>query len=159
MFHAYDPLAPLGLSGARYVPIAKVDPASCLDVYGGLTLGPVKGFDLAGLHTEIKTAIELLRTRIAPAQLQQLDLTVILDDPRIALPRKHLLVAKWWPDHYESYVAAIDAQGPLDDADAEARQGVEGERLRDRRVSGRRRRSSVPRTPTSSSMPWHPGVY
>ena len=161
VFHAYDPLAPLGLSGARYVPIARLDPPSCLDIYGGLTLGPVKGFDLEGLHHEIKTAIELLRARIAPAQLQELDLSVILDDPRIVLPRKRILVAKWWPDHEESYLAAIERQGR-----STTRQLKLDKRLQASdftilayQVGGEAKQLGSSHDAKLEYVPWHPGVY
>jgi hypothetical protein len=161
VFHAYDPLAPLGLSGARFVPIATVDPPGCLDAYGGLTLGPVKGFDVEGLHHEVKTAIELLRTRIAPAQIQQLDLGVILDDPRIVLPRKRILVAKWWPDHYESYVAAIERQGR-----STTRTVKLGKELKAAdfailayQVGGEAKQLGTTHDAKLEYVPWHAGVY
>jgi uncharacterized protein DUF6056 len=111
VFHAYDPTAPLGLAGARFVPIYKVDPPSCLDEQGGLVLGAFKGFDMAALHHEVQAAIELLRVRITPARLDELDLAVMLDDPRIVMPRKRIVVGKWRPDHYEGYVGQINRKG------------------------------------------------
>lgn len=111
VFHAYDPLAPLGVSGARFVPFATMDPPGCLDERGGLVLGATKGFDLAGLHHELQADIALLRDRLAPTKLAALSLEVQLDDPRIAMPAKHVVVAKWWPDRFEGYIGAIDRKG------------------------------------------------
>ncbi len=109
VFHAYDANAPLGLAGARFVPIYKTEPAGCFGTQ--LLLGAFKGFDMAGLQHEVKTAIELARARIAPARLDELDVTVELDDPRVTFPRKRILVGKWWPDRYESYIGSIERKG------------------------------------------------
>ncbi len=109
VFHAYDANAPLGLAGARFVPVYKTEPAACFETQ--LPLGTFKGFDMQGLHQEVKTAINLARARIAPTRLDELDVTVELDDPRVDLPRKRLVVAKWFPDRYESYIGAIERQG------------------------------------------------
>jgi len=161
VFHAYDPLAPLGLSGARYVPIATLDPPSCLDVYGGLTLGPIRGFDMEGLHHEVRTAIELLRTRIAPVQLAELDLSVILDDPRIMLPRKRILVAKWSPSHYESYVAAIERQGRSTTRTLKLDKQLKASdfEIFAYQVGGEAKKLGSSHDATLEYVPWHAGVY
>ena len=111
VFHAYDPAAPLGMAGARWVPLAKITPASCLE--GGFEVAQPKGFDLAGLHDEVKLAIGLVRQRLAAAQaeLDELALSVELDDPRIVMPSKRILVGRWTPERYEGYVGAINRKG------------------------------------------------
>jgi hypothetical protein len=161
VFHAYDPLAPLGLAGARFVPIAKLDPPACLDVYGGLMLGAFKGFDMEALHHEVKTAIEMLRTRIAPARIDELDLGVILDDPRIVLPRKRILVAKWWPDHYESYIGAIERQGRSTTREIELSKELKASDfdILAYQVGGEARRLGSVRDAKLTYVPWHAGVY
>jgi hypothetical protein len=161
VFHAYDPLAPLGVAGARFVPIATLDPPGCLDERGGLPLGATKGFDLVGLHEQIKAGIALLRERVAPARLVALSLEVQLDDPRIALPAKHIVIARWSPDRYESYVGAIDRKGrattrqitlpkELEHTDAE---------IFAYQVGGENRRLGTARGEPLTYVPWKSGVY
>jgi hypothetical protein len=108
VFRAYNPDVPLGVMGARLVPHYQITPVSCLDEAGGFALGSFKGFDLAGLHREMKIAIALLRERLARTggSLQQLELVVELDDSRARLPKK-TLVGRWWPDRFEGYVGRI----------------------------------------------------
>jgi hypothetical protein len=161
VFHAYDPLAPLGVSSARFVPIATLDPPGCLDEHGGLTLGATKGFDLVGLHEQIKAGIALLRERLAPAQLSALSLEVQLDDPRIVLPAKHIVVARWWPDRYESYVGAIDRKGH-----ATTRQISLPKELQNTdaqifvyQVGGENRRLGRAHGEPLTYVPWKSGVY
>lgn len=111
VFHAYDPMAPLGVAGARFVPIAALDPPGCLDEHAGLALDAIKAFDLVGLDHAVATSAELVRQQIAPIQLRTLSVEIQLDDPRVALPRKHLVVAKWAPDRFEAYAGQITRRG------------------------------------------------
>jgi len=108
VFRAYDMYAPLGVGSAHFVPHYRIDPPSCLDEHGGISLGSFKGFDLAGIHREMKVAVEALRERLgASARLEQLDLAVELDDPSLALPRQRVLVGRWRPDRFEGYVGQL----------------------------------------------------
>jgi hypothetical protein len=108
VFRAYNPNVPLGVMGARLVPHYKVSPESCLDEYGGFALGSFKGFDLAGLHREMKIAIALLQERIgAAAALHEVELAVELDDPTAKLPRAKTLVGRWTPSHFEGHIGKI----------------------------------------------------
>ena len=161
VFHAYDPLAPLGMAGARFVPIATLDPPGCLDERGGFTLGATKGFDLVGLHEQVKTAIALLREQLAPTKLLALSLEIQLDDPRIALPAKHIVIARWSPARYESYVGAIDRKGR-----ATTRQITLPKQLKDTdaqifayQVGGESRRLGSARDEALTYVPWKSGVY
>jgi len=107
VFRAYDPTIPLGVMGARLVPHYSVTPASCLDEHGGFALGSFKGFDLPGLHREMKIAVALLQERMGTSgRLDQLELAVELDDPRAKLPKK-TLVGRWLPGSFEGYVGKI----------------------------------------------------
>jgi hypothetical protein len=104
VFTAYDEHAPLGVSSAHFVPHSTFDPPSCLDEHGGFALGSFKSFDLPGIQREMKVAIEALRERLGTqARLQQLDLAVELEDPKISLPRPRVLVGRWLPDRFEGY--------------------------------------------------------
>jgi len=161
VFHAYDPLAPLGVAGARFVPFATLDPAGCLDERGGFTLGATKGFDLVGLHEQVKAGIALLRERIAPTTLLALSLEIQLDDPRIALPAKHIVIARWSPQRYESYVGAIERKGR-----ATTRQITLPKELKDTdaqiyayQVGGENRHLGSARDSALTYVPWKSGVY
>jgi hypothetical protein len=108
VFRAYNPNVPLGVMGARLVPHYKVSPESCLDSYGGFALGSFKGFDLAGLHREMKIAVALLQERIgSSATLHELELAVELDDPAAKLPRAKTLVGRWTPRDFEGHIGKI----------------------------------------------------
>ena len=161
VFHAFDAAAPLGLAGARFVPIYTLDPPGCLDQQGGLVLGAFKGFDMAALHHEVQAAIELMRTRIAPAKLEQLDLTVILDDPRIALPRKRILVSKWWPDRYESHIGAINRKGRSTTRDIALPKELENTdyEILVYQVGGEAKRVGSTHGEPLQYVPWKSGVY
>ena len=161
VFHAYDPLAPLGVAGARFVPDAKVEPASCVDAHGGLILGAFKGFDMTALHHEVKTGIELLRARVAPAVISELDVGVMLDDPRIALPRKRILVAKWWPDRYESYVGAIERKGRSTTRDIALPKELKNTdfQIVAYQVGGEAKPLGGTHGEALQYVPWHSGVY
>jgi hypothetical protein len=108
VFRAYDMYAPLGVGSAHFVPHYRLDPPSCLDEHGGLALGSFKGFDLAGIHREMKVAVEGLRERLGTAvRLEQLDLAVELDDPSLVMPRPRVLVGRWRPDRFEGHVGQL----------------------------------------------------
>jgi len=111
VFRAYDMYAPLGVGSAHFVPHYKLEPPSCLDEHGGIALGSFKGFDLAGIHREMKVAVEGLRERLrassSGARLEQLDLAVEVDDPAVTLPRPRVLVGRWLPDRFEGYVGQL----------------------------------------------------
>ncbi|MEO8549465.1 MAG: DUF6056 family protein [Kofleriaceae bacterium] len=161
VFHAYDPLAPLGVAGARFVPSATLEPASCVDEHGGLILGAFKGFDMTALHHEVKTGIELLRKRVAPAVLSELDLGVVLDDPRATLPRKRILVAKWRPDHYESYVGAIERKGRAKTRDIALPKELKNTdfQILAYQVGGETKPLGGTHGEPLQYVPWHSGVY
>jgi hypothetical protein len=105
---SYDPLAPLGVAGARFVPHYRISPQSCIDDHGGFSLGSYKGTDLPGIHRELKVSIELLRERLGTAgRLDELELAVELEDPHLVLPRPRVVVARWRPDRFEAYVGQL----------------------------------------------------
>jgi hypothetical protein len=105
-FRRYDPAAPLGISTVKLVPKAELDPPGCLDI--PLSLGALKGFDIAGLTREARIAIDSVRDRLGATKLRSLDLEVMLAD--VALP-KRTLVARWKPGMYEAYAGRIDRKG------------------------------------------------
>lgn len=158
VFRAPDPNTPLGVAGARLVPHYKVDPPSCLDEYGSLALGPVRGYDLPGLHREIELAIDKLRGSLGNAKLLQLDLGVELDTP---LPRPRVLVARWTPNGLETHVAKIerknrsrtrDVRLPPELANSDAEILVYF-------VGGDVRRLGVARDGNLHYVPWKTGIY
>jgi hypothetical protein len=105
---SYDPKAPLGVSTVKLVPHIESDPRLCLTE--GLSLGPVKGFDIAGLHREVKIAIERMRKSIGPSvQIRAVDVEVRLDGD--SLPRYAVYLARWKPDRFEAYVGSIEREG------------------------------------------------
>jgi hypothetical protein len=160
VFHAFDPVAPLGLAGARFVPYYKIDPASCLDQTGGLVLGSFKGFDMEALHHEVQTAIEVLRSRIT-GNLYELDLGVIVDDPRITFPRKRILVSKWSPTNYESYVGAIDRKGRSTTRDVVLPKSLQNTdfQIVVYQVGGEAKTLGGTHGEPLQYVPWHSGVY
>lgn len=158
VFHAYDPLAPLGVSGARLVPHALLEPPGCLE--GDLALGAVKGFDLAGIHREMKIAIELLRGRLGATRLDQLDLAVELDDPSVKLPRGAVLVGRWRPDRFEGYVAQILRKSRATTRDIALPKDLAPDfEIFVYQVGGELRRLGTARGEALQYVPWKTGVY
>jgi hypothetical protein len=161
VFHAYDPTAPLGVAGARFVPIATLDPPGCFADQGGLVLASTKGFDLAGLDDSIKAAIALAREKLAPTKLLALTLEVQLDGPRVALPAKHIVVAKWQPDRFEAYVGAIDRKGRSTTRDIALPKELQGSdaEIFVYEVGGDVRKLGTARGEPLQYVPWKSGVY
>ena len=157
----YDPNAPLGLSSVRLAPRVELEPPGCLEDHGGLTLGTFKGFDIAGMHREIKTGIELLRARLGATQLRSLELGVTLADAAMAVPRPRIVVARWRPDRFEGYVGRIERSGrstvrsirvPPELAGSDAEIFVY-------QVGGEARRLGTARDRALEYTPWKSGVY
>lgn len=108
IFRSFDLDVPLGVSTVRLVPRYKVSPDVHIDDYGGFGLGSFGPFDFAGLQREMKLAVELLRGRLgSAAQLLELELTVVSDDPAAKLPRPKTLVGRWMPQYFEGHIGAI----------------------------------------------------
>lgn len=160
-FDAFDPFAPLGMTQARFVPIYKMDRPGCAPPEAGLVLGKVAGFDMAGLHHEIRAAIELLRARLRPAGFEQLDVSVIVDDPQVVLPRRRVLVSKWRPGHYESYVGQINRKrGAMTRILELPKQLVHTDYdVLIYRVGGEAKRLGGATGEPLQYVPWKPGVY
>ena len=95
---AFDPKAPLGVTGARFV--TTIDGEACGEP---LSLNPVKGFDLTGLGQEITIAIEKLRT-----PHHRVEVGIAVDQP---LPRPHVIVARWIEGKLEMHVGRVDRKG------------------------------------------------
>jgi hypothetical protein len=109
LLHRPDPAesVPLGVKGVRLVPHLKSDPDISIEQYGGLPLGSFGSFDLAGLHRELKAAVEGLRARLPSSiTLYEVELAVELDDPT-KLPRSRILVGRWMPKLFEDHVGSI----------------------------------------------------
>ncbi|HEY5922964.1 MAG TPA: DUF6056 family protein [Kofleriaceae bacterium] len=147
---AFDPNAPLGVSTVRLVPHAELDPPGCLDA--PLELGAIKGFNIASLHSEVKVAIESVRTQIAPAQLRSLDLEVALDVP---LPKPRILIARWHPDRFEAYVGRIDRKGQSRTRTVVLPKELAGAEVIVYRVGSEARTLDQ----TLQYVPWQSGVY
>jgi hypothetical protein len=162
VFRAYDMFAPLGVGGARFVPHYSIDPPSCLDEHGGFALGSFKGFDLPGIHREMKVAIAALRERLGTqARLEQLDLAVELDDPKIPMPRPRVLVGRWRPDRFEGYTGELVRKTREFTRDIELPRELAGT---DReifvvRVGDPPRRVGSARDATLRYAPWEAGIY
>jgi hypothetical protein len=95
---AFDPTAPLGVTGARFV--TTIDGEACSEP---LSLDPVKGFDLTSLGQEITIAIEKLRTRP-----HRVEVGIAVDQP---LPRPHVVVARWNVGKLEMHVGRVGRKG------------------------------------------------
>jgi hypothetical protein len=160
VFRKYDPSAPLGLTSVRIVPHYDLDPPGCLDEYGGLTLGSVKGFDLAGLHREAQIAIALLRSRLVGATLRSLDLEVTLSDGKLAAP-KRVLMARWTPARFEGYVGRIERAGRSTLREIRLPAGIVGSdaEIYVLQVGGEARRVGTAHDAELRYAPWKPGVY
>jgi hypothetical protein len=112
IFRAVAIDAPLGVSDVQLVPRYQVTPPTCLDEHGGLELGSYRGIDLASVHQAALSAIERLRTRIAPTgRLDRLDLVVGFVGAQPPLPRPTLVVARWLPTGFEHYAGEITRKG------------------------------------------------
>ncbi len=158
VFRAYDPEIPLGVMGARLVPHYTVTPAGCLDEHGGFALGSFKGFDLPGLHREMKIAIALLNERLARTggKLDKLELEVQLDDVNAKLPKK-TLVGRWWPDRFEGPVGKITrpSRGRMRKIELPAELAAPTTEVYVYNVGGEARKLGPERT----YVPWKSGVY
>lgn len=96
----YDPLAPLGVSGARF--ITRIDGERCVDE--PLTINPTKGFDLKSLAAEIEIAIAKLRR-----PHQRVEVGIAVDQP---LPKPNVIVARWSAaTGVEMHIGRIDRKG------------------------------------------------
>jgi hypothetical protein len=158
VFRAYNPEIPLGVMGARLVPHYTVTPPGCLDEHGGFALGSFKGFDLPGLHREMKIAVALLRERLTRTggKLDKLELEVQLDDPDARLPRK-TLVGRWWPDRFEGPVGKITrpSRGRMRKIELPAELAAPSTEVFVYNVGGEARKLGPERT----YVPWKSGVY
>jgi hypothetical protein len=162
VFRAYNPEVPLGVMGVRLVPRYEITPARCLDEEGGFALGSFKGFDLAGLHREMKIAIALLLERLgSTAQLHELQLEVQLDDPSAKLPRPHVLVGRWFPDHFEGPIGKIvrKAHGRTRDIELPEELEQKDVEVYVYNVGGEARRIGTGGGEPLEYVPWHSGVY
>jgi hypothetical protein len=159
VFHHYEPTAPLGVAGARWVPLVKTTPSACFD--GNFAIGQARGFDITGLHNEVKIAASQTAKRLAAngSQLDELALSVELDDPRIVMPRKRVLVGRWTPQRYEGYTGAINRKGrettrevalPKDLTDAEIFVYL---------VGGEAKKLGDTKGEALQYVPWKTGVY
>jgi hypothetical protein len=155
----YDPTAPLGLSSVRLVPRAELDPPGSIDDHGGLTLGSVKGFDLAGLHREVKTGIELLRRRLGPTRLRALDVAVTLADAEMAVPRPQILVARWTPDRFEGHIGRIERSGRSRVRTVRVPPALADAEIFIYHAGGEARRLGIARDDKLAYTPWKSGVY
>ncbi len=109
---AVDLQAPLGVSDVRIAPRIRVSPASCLDEHGGFELGPYRGLDVSSVQKSAITAVEQLRERIgAHGRLDQVDLAVSFLGTPPPLPRKTLLLGRWFPDRFEGWAGVIERRG------------------------------------------------
>ena len=112
IFRGGDASAPLGVTDVRLVPRYDVEPPSCLDEHGGLDLVGFRGLDVASIHKSMLAGIDALRARIGKTgKLRRLELDVQFAGAPPELPRKRLLVARWWPDAFEGWAGAIRREG------------------------------------------------
>ncbi len=162
VFRAYNPNVPLGVMSARLVPRYEVTPAGCLDEHGGFALGSFKGFDLAGLHREMKISIALLRERLGTtAQLSKLELEVQVDDPDATLPRSRTLVGRWFPDRFEGHIGKIvrKTRGRTRDIELPAALARKDVEVFVYNVGGEARRIGTGGGEPLQYVPWSSGVY
>ncbi len=112
VFRGVDLEAPLGVSDVHLVPRYDLAPASCLDEHGGLELGAYKGLNVASIQAAFGEAVTALRARLpAGMTLRALDLEAVFSGAPPALPRPHIYVASWSPDHVEQWLGKIERRG------------------------------------------------
>ena len=164
VLRGFDPNAALGVTDVRLVPIASIEPASCIAEQGGFELGWYRGLDVSTIHSAMLRAVDQLRERVT-GRLDRVDLTVQFVGDRPPLPRKTLLVGRWtrrlgivaWlaPTKTETYVGTIKRRGR-----SKTREVVPPRELADAElyiyfVGGEARRLGTPAT----YEPWKTGVY
>jgi hypothetical protein len=162
VFRAYNPNVPLGVMSARLVPRYQVSPPGCLDEHGGFALGSFKGFDLAGLHREMKIGVELLRQRLGTSgRLERLDLEVELDDPNAKLPREHVLVGRWEPTRFEGHIGKIvrKSGGRTRNIELPKELALKDTEVFVYNVGGEAKRLGTGGGETLQYVPWTSGVY
>ena len=96
VFRAYDPEAPLAVSDVRLVADAGT---GCLPHF---ELDGYRALDVESLHKATLDAIARL-----PEPVERLDLSVEFAGARPELPRPHLYLSRWTPEHFEHYAGAI----------------------------------------------------
>lgn len=160
-FDAFDPFAPLGVTRAAFAADYKIAGAPTVDQEAGLVIGKVAGFDMIGLQHEAQTATELLRTRLQPAKVEQVDVTVIVDHPRVHLPRSRVLISRWREGQYESYIAQIHRKGRTTARTiALPKQLVNTDyEIVVYNVGGEQRRLGGTHGEPLQYAPWSPGIY
>src|SRR5262249_49964320 len=57
VLRGYEPDAPLGVTGARFVAHAVTTPPSCIDDHGGFALASNRAFDISGIYREMKSEV------------------------------------------------------------------------------------------------------
>ncbi len=162
VFRAYNPNVPLGVMSVRLVPRLKTTPDVCVDEYGGFALGSFKGFDLAGLHREMKIAVELLRARLgAGVDLLELELAAVSDDPSVKMPRPKTLVGRWMPQSFEGHIGKIVRKSRGRTRDIELPKELDGKDIEVfiYNVGGEYRRLGLGGGERLQYVPWTSGVY
>jgi hypothetical protein len=115
VLRSVDIEAPLGISDVQLVPRYTISPASCLDQYGGIDLGIVRGLDITSIHHAMLGVIDRLRDRLAhaspPGALERLDFVVDFQGTPPPLPRPRLVVGRWLPSGFEVHAGLIERRG------------------------------------------------
>jgi hypothetical protein len=96
VFRSYDAEAPLAVSDVRLVPEAGT---GCLPRF---ELDGYRALDVDSLHKATLDAIARL-----PEPVDHLDLEVEFTGARPELPRPHLYLSRWTPEHFEHYAGTI----------------------------------------------------
>jgi hypothetical protein len=105
-FRGYERLAPLGLGGARFVArYSTADGKTGIDPT--FEVGVTKNFDLEAVHAGTLSALEVLRRRIAPAQVDRFELDVEFVGAPPPLPRSKIVVSRWQDGHLEDHIAKL----------------------------------------------------
>jgi hypothetical protein len=99
VFRAYDAEAPLAVSDVRLVPETG---AGCLPRF---ELDGYRALDVDSLHKATLDAIARLPE--TPKPIDHLDLEVEFAGERPELPRPHLYLSRWTPEHFEHYAGTI----------------------------------------------------
>jgi len=105
-FRGYNVDAPLGLLGSKAVARYWTTGGVTAD-HHAFDLGVTRGFDLAGVHRSVQTAVELVRGQIAPDTLERYELQIDFVGAWPPMPRSRLLVARWDHGRFEAYLAKI----------------------------------------------------
>lgn len=154
-----DPKALLGIQGVRVETHYQVKGATATEGDGGCDLGAVQGRDLRAIHRETQASIDCLRDRIAPAELERVELAVAFDGVRPPLPRDAIAISRWRDGSFEGYAASVAATDGGAGRTIEIPAELAGKDIYVVRVGGEVKKLGTADGAPLRYSPWRRGVY